>query len=257
MNTSIINFDYKGNQISFERGKDLMINLTDMAKPYPNKNLTNIIKSQEISEYCTSLSKLQNCSFADLLVVRKGAPNLGGGTWAHRLVAIRVAQKLNSDLAVWVDMKIEELMTTGVTTVSNDDEAIAYAMSVLQKRLEQAKEQNKILQQQTEIQKQQLQIAAPKVEYYDTVLQSKSTFNTNQIAKELGMSAETLNRKLKNLKVQYKQNGQWLLTSKYQNKGYTKTRTYTYTRVDGTTGTSLQTTWTEAGRQFIHRLFNI
>ena len=107
------------------------------------------------------------------------------------------------------------------------------------------------------IQKQQLQIAAPKVEYYDTVLQSKSTFNTNQIAKELGMSAETLNSKLKKLKVQYKQNGQWLLTSKYQNKGYTKTRTYTYTRVDGTTGTSLQTTWTEAGRQFIHRLFNI
>lgn len=255
MQTSIINFDYKGNQISFERGKDLMVNLTAMAKPYPSKNLTNIINSQEIRDYCNSLTKLQNYSLADLLMVKRGGDN--PGTWAHRLVAIRVAQKLNSDLAVWVDMKIEELMTTGVTTVSNDDEAIAYAMSVLQKRLEQAKEQNKILQQQTEIQKQQLQIAAPKVEYYDTVLQSKSTFNTNQIAKELGMSAETLNRKLKNLKVQYKQNGQWLLTSKYQNKGYTKTRTYTYTRVDGTTGTSLQTTWTEAGRQFIHRLFNI
>lgn len=141
MNTSIINFDYKGNQISFERGKDLMVNLTAMAKPYPNKNLTNIINSQEISEYCTSLSKLQNCSLADLLIVRKGAPNLGGGTWAHRLIAIRVAQKLNSDLAVWVDMKIEELMRTGVTTVSNDDEAIAYAMGVLQKRLEQARQE--------------------------------------------------------------------------------------------------------------------
>lgn len=77
MQTSIINFDYKGNQISFERGKDLMVNLTAMAKLYPNKNLTNIINSQEISEYCISLSKLQNCSLADILVVKKGVPNLG------------------------------------------------------------------------------------------------------------------------------------------------------------------------------------
>ena len=46
MQTSIINFDYKGNQISFERGKDLMVNLTAMAMPYPSKNLTNIINSQ-------------------------------------------------------------------------------------------------------------------------------------------------------------------------------------------------------------------
>lgn len=126
MNTSIINFDYKGNQISFERGNDVMVNLTAMAKPYPNKNLTNIINSQEISEYCNSLSKLQNYSLADLLIVKRGGDN--PGTWAHRLVAIRVAQKLNSDLAVWVDMKIEELMRNGVTTVSNDDEAIAYAI---------------------------------------------------------------------------------------------------------------------------------
>ena len=129
MQTSIINFDYKGNQISFERGKDLMVNLTAMAKPYPSKNLTNIINSQEIRDYCNSLTKLQNYSLADLLMVKRGGDN--PGTWAHRLVAIRVAQKLNSDLAVWVDMKIEELMTTGVITVSNDDEAIAYAMSVL------------------------------------------------------------------------------------------------------------------------------
>lgn len=255
MNTSIINFDYKGNQISFERGKDLMVNLTAMAKLYPNKNLTNIINSQEISEYCTSLSKLQNCSLADLLVVKKGAPNLGGGTWAHRLVAIRVAQKLNSDLAVWVDMKIEELMRTGVTTVSNDDEAIAYAMQVLQKRLEQARQEKAMLEQQNLYLANEIKEQAPKVQYVDTVLQSVNTYSANLIAKEMGMSAETLNRRLKEKGVIYKQGGVWVLTAKYQGKGYTKTRTHAYTRSDGSQGTSMLTVWTETGRAFLHSIF--
>ena len=63
--SSIINFDYKGSQISFEKGKNVMVNLTSMAKPFPEKNLTQIINSQEINDYCISLSKLQNYSLTD------------------------------------------------------------------------------------------------------------------------------------------------------------------------------------------------
>jgi hypothetical protein len=94
MNTSIIKFDYNGNIIPFEKGSDVMVNLTAMAKAYPDKNLSTIVNSQEISDYCTSLSKLKNFSLADLLIVKRGGDN--PGTWAHRLVAIRVAQKLKS-----------------------------------------------------------------------------------------------------------------------------------------------------------------
>ena len=53
--SSIINFDYKGSQISFEKGKNVMVNLTSMAKPFPEKNLTQIINSQEINDYCRFL----------------------------------------------------------------------------------------------------------------------------------------------------------------------------------------------------------
>lgn len=113
MNASIIKFDYNGNQIPFEKGDDVMVNLTAMAKAYPEKNLSTIVNSQEINEYCASLSKLKNFSLADLLTVKRGGDN--PGTWAHRLVAIRVAQKLNSDLAVWVDMRVDELLKYGMT----------------------------------------------------------------------------------------------------------------------------------------------
>lgn len=183
MQTSIINFDYKGSQISFERGKELMVNLTAMAKPYPAKNLTNIINSQEIRDYCNSITKLQNCSLADLLIVNRGGNN--PGTWAHRLVAIRVAQKLNSDLAVWVDMKIEELMKTGVTTVSNDDEAIAYAIQVLNKRLEQAKAEKAALEQKNAKLNEEAKENAPKVLFANAVTTSQRSCLVAELAKIL------------------------------------------------------------------------
>ena len=231
-----------------------MVNLTSMAKPFPEKNLTQIINSQEINDYCISLSKLQNYSLADLLIVRRGGNN--NGTWAHRLVAIRVAQKLNSDLAVWVDMRIEELLTTGVTTVSNDDEAIAYAMTVLNKRLEAARAEKERLEIENQLQSEQLKLAAPKVQYVDEVLQSSQTYTSTQVAKELGMrEAEQLHKVLKSKGIMFKQSGQWMLTAKYSEKGYTKPRTVTFPRSDGSQGSNTITVWTERGRAFLHHLF--
>ena len=110
------------------------------------------------------------------------------------------------------------------------------------------------LQAQNELQAKELEKQAPKVAYYDEVLTSQSTYNANQIAKELGMMAVTLNKKLHELKVQYKQGGQWLLYHPHQNKGYTKTVTYTYTDSKGETCTNSSTVWTEKGRAFIHSI---
>ena len=253
--SSIINFDYKGSQISFEKGKNVMVNLTSMAKPFPEKNLTQIINSQEINDYCISLSKLQNYSLADLLIVRRGGNN--NGTWAHRLVAIRVAQKLNSDYDVRVDMRIEELLTTGVTTVSNDDEAIAYAMTVLNRRLEAAKAEKEQLEQQNQLQSEQLKLAAPKVQYVNDVLQSVNTYTSTQMAKELSMrEAEQLHKVLKEKGIMFKQSGQWMLTAKYSEKGYTKPRTHNYIDDYGNPRTNTITVWTERGRAFLHHLFS-
>ena len=110
------------------------------------------------------------------------------------------------------------------------------------------------LQIQNQLQSEEVQKQAPKVAYYEEVLQSQSTYNTNQIAKELGTSAITLNKKLRDLGVQYKQGGTWLLYHKYQNKGYTKTQTYPFVDSNGNTQTSMQTVWTEEGRLFIHKI---
>lgn len=94
----------------------------------------------------------------------------------------------------------------------------------------------------------------PKVDYVDEILKSTDTLTISQIAKDYGMSGKELNSILAEYKVQYKQSGQWLLYSKYQSCGYTKSDTYKYTRQDGTIGTSLNTKWTQKGRLFINDL---
>lgn len=48
-----------------------------------------------------------------------------------------------------------------------------------------------------EIQEEEIKKAAPKVNYYDTTLQSVNTLTTTQVAKEIGMEAFKLNKKLK------------------------------------------------------------
>lgn len=55
--------------------------------------------------------------------------------------------------------------------------------------------------------KKALDEAKPKAAYHDEVLQSKSSYITTQIAKELGMSATELNKRLHVMGVQFKSNG--------------------------------------------------
>lgn len=146
--------------------------------------------------------------------------------------------------------------------LKDDDYILMRSQQILQKRVEAAEQRVKALEadnaakeETIELQQKELAQAAPKVQYVDTVLQSVNTYATNLIAKEMGMSAETLNKRLKEKGIQYRQSGVWVLTSKYQNKGYTKTRTHTYTRSDGSQSTAMLTVWTEQGRAFLHSLF--
>uniref|UniRef100_UPI0034E47AD9 phage antirepressor KilAC domain-containing protein n=1 Tax=Porphyromonas crevioricanis TaxID=393921 RepID=UPI0034E47AD9 len=53
-----------------------------------------------------------------------------------------------------------------------------------------------------------------------------------------------------------RQSGQWLLAAKYCGQNYTKTRTFSYTRQDGSQGTNICTVWTERGRRFLHQLMS-
>ena len=104
----------------------------------------------------------------------------------------------------------------------------------------------------------------PKALYSDNVLDSVSCFTTTQIAKELGITAQELNRSLCALHIQYYQSGQYLLYADYAHMGLAKSRTRYSAFLDpksdgrqekmGRAYTHTYLVWTERGRKFIHDL---
>ncbi|WP_138752786.1 phage antirepressor KilAC domain-containing protein [Paenibacillus sinopodophylli] len=92
----------------------------------------------------------------------------------------------------------------------------------------------------------------PKIAYLDTILQSKGTVTTTQIAKDYGLSGAELNKILHDLVIQYLVNKQWVLYSKHANKGYTQSYSFDITHRDGTPDVKMNTRWTQRGRIFIH-----
>ena len=236
---------------------EVMFCATDVAKclgyQNPQKAIRDHCKSAGVNEMVTPT----NGGMQKVKFITKGN--------VIRLVAnstLPQAEKVES----WIfDEVIPQVLETGgyIATTESDtpEEIMARALMVAQDTLKRRDERIKSLesdnqrQQETiQLQSEELQKAAPKVSYYDTTLQSVNTLTTTQVAKERGMDAEKLHKKLKEAGIIYKQSGQWIVKSPYDKWGLHKTRTQTYTRSDGSTGTSTYTVWTERGRRFITAL---
>ena len=129
------------------------------------------------------------------------------------------------------------------------------AEEVLRATLEQ--KDSCIAQQKKLIGEQEAEIdrLLPKALYADNVLDSISCFTTTQIAKELGLTAQELNRWLCANRVQYYQSGQYMLYAEFAHRGLAKSRT----RFELNVGldrvcTHTYLVWTERGRKFIHQM---
>lgn len=120
--------------------------------------------------------------------------------------------------------------------------------------LKEEREKRIALEIDNNIKAQQIGELKPKADYVDKILKSKSLMTITQIAKDYGMSGTKLNSILHDLRIQYKQSDQWLLYSKYHDKGYTHSETFDFTNKNGINETKLTTKWTNKGRLFLYNL---
>ena len=142
-----------------------------------------------------------------------------------------------------------------------DEDIRRRAEEVLKATLEQKdkliREQNMLLgQKNKQLTEQETEIdrLLPKALYADNVLDSISCYTTTQIAKELGMTVQELNRLLCAERVQYYQSGQYMLYAEYAHRGLAKSRTHFDLFVGrDTVCTRMYLVWTEKGRKFIHQ----
>lgn len=137
----------------------------------------------------------------------------------------------------------------------NSPEAImARALQFANNQLALMQKKNAELIGTVAIQNQQITEMKPKASYYDVVLNCKDLISTSAIAKDYGKSAIWMNRYLHEKGVQFKQGDIWLLYQKYAEKGYTSTKTHSYSGTDGNVHTKVHTYWTQKGRLFIYGL---
>lgn len=178
-------FSYDENSVRMRKMNGyILVCLTDFAKPFPDKNLSHIVNSKELTDYVARMSEIQNCSSTDLLQVTKGGDVSQQGTWAHHRVAIRVAQKLSTDFAIWVDDKIEQLLTTGSASLqprlpdfSNPAEAARAWAQQYEEKKELEYKNAKLELEHKENQ--------PKVDFANSVMQSTDCISIGEMAQLL------------------------------------------------------------------------
>lgn len=111
-------------------------------------------------------------------------------------------------------------------------------------------EKNELLLLENAQSKQIICELQPKASYYDAILHNKDIVPISLIAKDYGMSAESMNKLLHELGVQYKLHKTWLLYQHHADKGYTQSKTH----VIDAERSRMHTQWTQKGRLFIYDL---
>lgn len=120
----------------------------------------------------------------------------------------------------------------------SSEELLAKAVLFANSRIQELEEANKKLKSASD--------------YAHKALLAENGIVMSSIAKEYGMSALQMNRILAGLRIQYKRDGQWMLYSQYQNKGYTVTKTNLIETSNGVKAIP-ETLWTQKGKAFIHK----
>ncbi len=108
------------------------------------------------------------------------------------------------------------------------------------------------LLEQVEVNEQQQRVIQQKSNTINRLIHTNKTYNTTEIAKELGFkSAIALNKELEERGIQYKTNGTYVMYAKYADLGYTEVKQHIKD-----SGTILYyTRWTGKGRDFLMDLF--
>lgn len=172
-------FNYNGNGVTFRKGDSVMVNATEMAKPF-GKLAKDWLSNKSTNEFINTLSAVRGIVLTDLVVVKQGG-NGEQGTWMHEDVALEFARWLSPAFAIWCNDRIKELMQVGFTAtpatleamLANPDLVIGMATQLKQLRAENEEKQRKI------------EADAPKVMFAEAVETSDSVCLVGELAKIL------------------------------------------------------------------------
>lgn len=110
---SIQTFSFNSVTVSFNQSG--FLNATQIAKHF-RKRPETYLKTEPTQQYIAALAEHLSITLKSvidknqLVIVRRGATQTGGGTWLHPKLAIHFARWLDPRFAVWCDEQIEEIL---------------------------------------------------------------------------------------------------------------------------------------------------
>ena len=108
----LIPLEYQG--IPIHANSDAWFNATDMAAMF-DKRPIDWLKQVEVERYIDALCQKNEVTKNHFVKTVKGGNTAKQGTWLHRKLAVRFAQWLDMDFAIWCDEQIEAMLSDGQT----------------------------------------------------------------------------------------------------------------------------------------------
>lgn len=135
-------FQYNGSPITFQKGDSVMVNATEMAKPF-GKLAKDWLSNKSTKEFLSTLSAVGIIPLTGLVEIKQGG-NGEQGTWMHEDVAMEFARWLSPAFAIWCNDRIKELLQYGMTAtqptleqmINNPDLVISLATQLKSEREE-------------------------------------------------------------------------------------------------------------------------
>ena len=180
-------FQYNGSPITFQKGDSVMVNATEMAKPF-GKRCNDFLSTKQTKELISSLSAKTGIPATGLVTINQGGNNQG--TWMHEDLALVFAQWLSPDFYLWCNDRIKELLQYGMTAtqptleqmINNPDLVISLATQLKSEREE---KQRLALEVQKKEQEKQtiIEEAKPAVVFTECVTSSSTNILIGDLAK--------------------------------------------------------------------------
>lgn len=107
--TALMKFEFNGEGHSFdEQG---WFNATEAAKRF-DKRPIDWLRLPETEKYISAMCRKSKVRLSHFVKTRRGGSTSTRGTWLHPKLAVRFAQWLDVDFAVWCDETIDQIIRT-------------------------------------------------------------------------------------------------------------------------------------------------